>query len=162
MEQPQEPHARSSSSAPLQNEPGFRDCLRRPSSATESASPSLNSMNPQQRDRTLERNESLEHLHPPQVQQLPRRRADLRRLPPDRRRVVWPAPSVDLREMPPEQREQVIDSPRFGAQFYARRATLNNLIAHPAHRLPPRSRPPRYFPVATRNPHYIFAAINRA
>jgi hypothetical protein len=112
----------------LQNEPGFRELPPQTQQHVLNQFDRLNSMKPQVRDRTLERNEILERMTPAQVQQYRGAAQALTAAPPDRRRLMARA-ILDLREMPPEQREQVIDSPRFGAQFNPdERNTIHTLL----------------------------------
>ena len=113
----------------LQNEPGFRELPPQTQQRYLNELGRLYSMNPQQRDRTLQRNEILEHMTAPQVQQYRGAVQTFAAMPPDRRRVMARA-ILDLREMPPDQREQVISSPRFGAQFSdGERSTIRTLLS---------------------------------
>jgi hypothetical protein len=113
----------------LQNEPGFRELPPQVQERELNNLDRLNNMNPQQRDRTLERNEILERMTPAQVQQYHGAVQTFAGMAPERRRVMARA-ILDLREMPPEQREQVINSPRFGAQFSdGERSTINTLLS---------------------------------
>ena len=100
----------------------------------------LNNMPPDQRRRILERNEVLEHLTPPQRQQVRGAMQQLGALPMDRRRVVARA-FRDLRDMPPAQRQATLNSDGFRNQFSdSERSTLSNLMA--VEPLLPAQRPP--------------------
>jgi hypothetical protein len=113
----------------LQNEPGFHELPPQVQQRELNQLERLYNMNPQQRDRTLQRNEILEHMTAPQVQQYRGAVQNFAAMPPDRRRVMARA-ILDLREMPPEQREQLINSPRFGAQFSeGERSTIRTLLS---------------------------------
>jgi Protein of unknown function (DUF3106) len=97
-------------------------------------------MPPDQRRRILERNEVLEHLTPPQRQQVRGAMQQLGALPMDRRRVVARA-FRDLRDMPPAQRQATLNSDGFRNQFSdSERSTLSNLMA--VEPLLPAQRPP--------------------
>jgi hypothetical protein len=86
-------------------------------------------MNPQQRDRKLERNEILEHMSAPQLQQYHAAVQTFAAMSPDRRRLMARA-ILDLREMSPDQRDQVIGSQRFAAQFSdGERSTIRTLLS---------------------------------
>jgi hypothetical protein len=100
----------------LQNEPGFRDLPPQVQLHELNELARLYNMNPQQRNRLLDRNEALEHMTPMQRQQWNVAVQQLNALPLQRRRIVARA-IVDLREMPPEQRQQTLNSPAFRAQF---------------------------------------------
>lgn len=112
----------------LQNEPGFRELPPQVQQREINQLARLYNMNPQQRDRTLQRNEILEHMSAPQVQQYRGAVQSFATMPPDRRRLMARA-ILDLREMPPEERDQVINSPRFGSQFSdGERSTIRTLL----------------------------------
>jgi hypothetical protein len=100
----------------LQNDPGFRELPRQLQQYELNELARLYNMNPQQRSRTLERNEALERLSLPQRQQYRDSVQQLNAIPMPRRRVIVRA-ILDLREMPPDQRQQAINSPAFRAQF---------------------------------------------
>lgn len=100
----------------LDNEPGFRDLPEQVRQREHDQLVRLNSMNPQQRTRMLERNEALERMAPPQRQQYRNVVQSFASLPLDRRHMIARA-VLDLRVMPPDQRRQVLDSPTSRAQF---------------------------------------------
>jgi hypothetical protein len=113
----------------LQNEPGFSGLPAQTQQRYRDRLIQLNSMNPQQRQRMLARNEALERLSLPERQEY---RAAVQRFagaPPDRRRLMARA-VLDLRAMPPEQRRSVINSDRFRAEFSdPERSTLTSLLS---------------------------------
>ncbi len=112
----------------LQNEPGFSEYPPQVQLRLQNQLARLYSMKPQERDRTLQQNEILEHMPPAQVQQYRAAAQTFATMPQDRRRLTATA-ILRLREMPPAQREQVIDSPRFGAQFSdGERSTIRTLL----------------------------------
>jgi hypothetical protein len=112
----------------LDNEPGFRDLPEQVRQREHEQLIRLNSMNPQQRTRLLERNEALERLAPPQRQQYRSTVQNFASLPPDRRHMVARA-ILDLRAMPPDQRRQELDSPTSRAQFSdEERSMLSTLL----------------------------------
>jgi hypothetical protein len=113
----------------LQNEPGFRELPPETQQRFLTQLGQLYNMNPQQRDRKLERNEILEHMSAPQLQQYHGAVQAFAAMSPDRRRLTARA-ILDLREMPPDQREQVIASSRFAAQFSdGERSTIRTLLS---------------------------------
>jgi hypothetical protein len=118
----------------LENEPGFHDLPPQTQQRMRDRLAQLNNMNPEQRDRTLDRTEALERLTPQQRQQWRGAVQQLNSLQPARRLLAARA-ILDLREMPPEQRQQVIDSPRFRAQFSdEERSMIGTLLtAEPYH-----------------------------
>lgn len=112
----------------LQNELGFRDLPRQVQQYEVNDLARLYNMDPQQRARSLDRNEALERLTPPQRQEWRNAVQQLNALPQPRRRVLARA-ILDLREMPPEQRQQTIDSAAFRAQFSdSERTMLSTLL----------------------------------
>jgi hypothetical protein len=100
----------------LQNNPGFRELPRQLQQYELNELARLYNMNPQQRSRTLDRNEALERLAPQQRQQYRDSVQQLNAVPMPRRRAIVRA-ILDLREMPPDQRRLTINSPAFRAQF---------------------------------------------
>ena len=124
----------------LENDPSFRELPRETQQRMLDRLAQLNNMNPQQRDRTLDRTEALERLSPQQQQQWRGAVQQLKALPPGRR-ILAARAITDLGQMPPEQREQVIDSPRFRAQFSDDERTMIRtlLTAEPYH--PPSENP---------------------
>ena len=71
----------------------------------------------------------MEHLTPPQRQQVRGALEQYRGLPEDRRRMVARA-FRDLREMPQPQRQEILNSDRFRGQFSDQeRNTLSDLLA---------------------------------
>ena len=126
----------------LQNEPGFHELPSQVQQRELNQLGRLYNMNPQMRDRKLERNEILEHMSAPQLQQYHGAVQTFATMPPDRRRFMARA-ILDLREMPPEQRDQVIASPRFGALFSdGERSTIRTLLSvepYPAERTQPQA-----------------------
>jgi hypothetical protein len=100
----------------LENNPGFRELPRQLQQYELNELARLYNMNPQQRARTLQRNEALERLSPPQRQQYRDSVQQLNAIPMPRRRVIVRA-ILDLRGMPPDQRQLTINSPVFSAQF---------------------------------------------
>lgn len=113
----------------LQNEPGFNDLPAQTQQRYRDRLIQLNNMNPEQRDRMLQRNEVLERMSQPQRQQYRAAVQQFAAAPPDRRRLMARA-VLDLRAMAPEQRQQVINSDRFRAEFSdGERSTLTNLLS---------------------------------
>ncbi len=113
----------------LQNEPGFRELAPQLQQHELNELGQLYSMDPQQRNRMLDRNEALERLSLPQRQQYRDAVQQWGLLPPARRRVVARV-ILDLREMPPEQRQLTLSSPAFRAQFTdGERSMLSTLLA---------------------------------
>jgi hypothetical protein len=100
----------------LEQLPGFHELPSQTQQRYRALLGRLNSMNPQQRARIVDRNEALERLTPTQRQQWRDAVQQLNAAPVPRRRLMARA-ILDLREMSPDQREQTIDSPAFGAQF---------------------------------------------
>lgn len=124
----------------LQNEPGFRELPAQVQQRELNQLGRRYNMPQPQRDRKLERNEILEHMSAPQLQQYHGAVQAFAAMSPDRRRLTARA-ILDLREMPPDQREQVINSQRFAGQFSdSERSTIHTLLSvepyPPAHAAP--------------------------
>ena len=131
----------------LQNEPGFRE-LPAPVQANRlKMLERLYNMNPQQRDRILDRTETLERLAPAQRQQWREAVQRLNALPEPRKHLMATT-LLQLRELPPPQREAALNSPSSAAQFSPQeRQTLRTLLMgepYPPVRTParPQSAPP--------------------
>jgi hypothetical protein len=113
----------------LQNNPGFRELPRQLQQYELNELARLYNMDPQQRARMLDRNETLERLTPPQRQQYRDSVEQLNTLPMPRRRVIVRA-ILDLREMPQDQRQLTINSPAFRSQFSdSERTMLSTILA---------------------------------
>jgi len=113
----------------LQDEPGFRELPSQVQQHELNELGRLYNMDPQQRNRMLDRNEALERLTPPQRQQWRDAVQQLNALPVPRRRVMARV-ILDLREMSPEQRQLTVNSPNFRAQFSENeRVMLSTLLA---------------------------------
>ena len=113
----------------LQNEPGFKDLPSETQQRYRDRLIQLNNMNPEQRDRILQRNEALERMTLPERQQYRSAVQQFAAAPPDRRRLMARA-VLDLRAMPPDQRQGVINSDRFRAEFNdSERSTLTSLLS---------------------------------
>ena len=113
----------------LQNEPGFRELPAPVQQNRLRMLERLYNMNPQQRDRILERNEALERMSPPERQQYRSAVQNFATMSPDRRRLMARA-IIDLRTMPPDQRQAIVNSDRFRGQFSDfERSTMANLLA---------------------------------
>lgn len=76
----------------------------------------LNNMNPERRQRLLERNEALARLTPPQREQVRNVTRQFSSLPADRRHQVAHA-FRELRNLPEPQREALLSSDRYRNQF---------------------------------------------
>lgn len=107
----------------LQNSPGFREYPIETQQREINLYIRLYNMNPQQRSQTLQRNENLERLTPPQRQEWRNAVQQLNALPAARRRVMARV-ILDLREMPPDQRQLTLNSPNFRAQFSDNERTI--------------------------------------
>lgn len=112
----------------LQNETGFRELPPRVQQDRLNTLARLYNMNPQQRNRILDRTEALERMAPAQRQQWRDAVQRLNTLPQPRKRMIAGA-ILELREMPPEQREAALNSPTYSAQFSPEeRQTLRTLL----------------------------------
>jgi len=121
----------------LQNSPGFRELPAQTQQEQLNTLRRLYNMTPAQRTRMLNGVEGLERLTPQQQQQWRSAVQQLHMQPVPRRTLMIRA-IADLREMPPEQRQQVIDSPRFAAEFSPdERQTISTILtAYPNARTP--------------------------
>jgi hypothetical protein len=112
----------------LDNEPGFKLYPPQVQQRFRDELVRLYNMTPQQRARTLQRNEALERMTLPQRQQWRAAVQQLDALPLLRRRVMTRA-ILDLREMPPDQRQLTLNSPAFRAQFSdSERSMLSTIL----------------------------------